>query len=45
MKYKVINKVTNQIEDEFNTKIEAIECIDFEYSFFTHSVFVKEITA
>ena len=41
MKYQVINKITNQVEDEFNTEIEAIECVDFEHSFFTHSLLVK----
>jgi len=38
MRYQVINDKTNEVEAEFFTQDDAIECIDFEFSFHTHSI-------
>jgi len=38
MKYRIINDKTNEVEEEFYTKEEALDCIEFEFSFETHSM-------
>lgn len=38
MKYQVINDKTNKVEEEFYTQEDAMECVDFEFSFATHSI-------
>ena len=38
MRYQVINNKTNEVEDEFYSQDDAIECIDFEFSFHTHRI-------
>lgn len=38
MKYQVINDKTNKVEEEFYTQEDALDCVDFEFSFETHSI-------
>ena len=38
MKYQVINDKTNKVEEEFYTREDAVDCVDFEFSFATHSI-------
>ena len=38
MKYRIINDKTNKVEEEFYTEEEALDCVDFEFSFETHSL-------
>lgn len=38
MKYRIINDKTNEVEEEFYTEEEALDCLDFEFSFETHSL-------
>ena len=38
MKYRIINDKTNKVEEEFYTKEDALDFVDFEFSFETHSI-------
>ena len=38
MEYQVINNKTNKVEQVFYTQEDAMECVDFDYSFATHSI-------
>jgi hypothetical protein len=38
MKYQVINDKTNKVEEEFYIKEDALDCVDFKFSFETHSI-------
>ena len=38
MKYQVINKETRKLEAVFYEKEDAVDCVDFEHSFETHTI-------